>query len=103
MLFGNVAFMIRLRGFKDPYAYLISNGFTNREALKLLNKETEEVDLSQLGRLIKLLDCTANDLFDWNGVTDHPMAVLRKPTMDELERMLESFSPEEVLQIVRRK
>ena len=101
MLFLNASFMIRLRGSNDPYGYLTTNGFTNQEALRILNKEMDQVQFDELARLMQLLDCTLNDLSDWMGNADSPLAKLKKPTPHELERLLRSYSPEEVLAITR--
>ena len=101
MLILNVEWLVRLEGSKEPYAFLVANGFTNQEALRILNKETEEMIFDEIERLTQLFNCSANDLFDWYGDADSHLAKLKKPTMEELERMLEKIGPKEIREIVR--
>jgi hypothetical protein len=101
MLVQNVEWMMRLRGIQEPFAYLTSNGFTKQEALSLLDKENDAIVFDEISRLIVLLNCTLNDLTDWNGNPESHLVKLKKPTLEELDRMLEKLSPEEVLDIVR--
>lgn len=101
MLVVNVLWIIRLRGSKHPYSYLIAHGYSEQEARTLLSTKSKRVDLDKLIRLSRTFKCRIHDLFDWQGDPDDPLAYLKKPDLPELERLLEDKSPEEILNMLR--
>mgnify|MGYP006928386297 CR=1 FL=1 len=102
MLILNVEWMIRLRGSKHPYAYLINNGYSKQEARTLLSKQTKRLDLGMMQRLMATFSCEMNDLFDWVGDPKDAFARYKKPELPELQSLLEGKSPDEILVFFRK-
>lgn len=90
MLLLDIKPLLKARGVKQPYAYLVKNGFTYSAANMLLYTQKRAINFDQLERLCELLVCTPNDLLVWRpkaGVEypkDLPLRGLkRKPIADE--------------------
>lgn len=101
MLVLNVDWIIRLRGSKHPYSYLRNHGYSEQQARSLPGMEIKRVPLELLERLAVTFNCRLEDLFDWTGGPEHPLAYLAKPKLPLLEEMLEGKSPEEILAMIR--
>ncbi len=65
MLYLNVSRVMNLRGIIKRFAYLHKNGFIRSTALSLANNQVWQIKLSQIEQLCLLLNCTPNDLFQW--------------------------------------
>ncbi len=66
MLDLNVSRVLSLRGIAlGQYSYLTKNGFIRSTASKLVRNQTWQIRFSLLEQLCLLLNCTPNDLFQW--------------------------------------
>lgn len=65
MLYMNIRRVMNLRGIVAHFSYLQKNGFIHSTAYKFANNDVSRIDFSKLERLCLLLNCTPNDLFEW--------------------------------------
>lgn len=69
--------MIRLRGHLNPLQFLMSHGYSYRNAYYILKEDGHtSVKLRQVENLCRLLRCTPNDLLEWqpNDSTDEELS-----------------------------
>jgi DNA-binding Xre family transcriptional regulator len=65
MFILNVKRILRLRGIEKHYKYLLGLGFVPATANILLSSTAQRVTLEHLERLCLALNCTPNDLIEW--------------------------------------
>ena len=65
MLLFNVERILAARGVDDKYRWLVQQGFVPQTAKVWLNYRVGYVKPAHLARLCHLLNCTPNDLFEW--------------------------------------
>lgn len=89
MLVFNLSRVMTLRGVDRHYTYLVRQGFSPQTASALINNRVKQVKIAHLGRLCRLLQCTPNDLFEWQADADertgekHPLHSLRRENSAE--------------------
>lgn len=98
----NVHRLIALRGIRHPRAFLVNHGYTDNEARKLLSGKSATLAHKMTQRLCETFHCTPNDIYDWVGPMDHPLAALKKPSLPDVREILDSKSPEEIAEILRK-
>ncbi len=96
MLVLNIERLVKMRGVRHPRTFLINHGYSEGEARWLLYGKRKSVQMSLLGRLGETFQCTLDELFDWQGDPNHPLAVLRKDKAPDIFRLLADKSPEEL-------
>lgn len=67
MLTLNLKRVFALRGVTDPIPFMIEAGFVRQTANNLLKQQTSIVKIEHLDILCRLLNCTPNDFFEWQG------------------------------------
>lgn len=65
MLTTNFDKMFDLRGIKNPYTYLLQNGFSRTVAWRICQNDFVKLDLFYLEKLCLLLHCTPHDVLEW--------------------------------------
>lgn len=65
MLYLNVGRVLNLRGIVKWFSYLHKNGFIRSTATSLVSNKVYQIRFSLLEQLCLLLNCTPNDLFQW--------------------------------------
>jgi len=98
MLYFNIKRLLDLRGIDKQYAFLVKNGFASQTASNMVNNYVGHIKPAQMEKLCLLLNCTPNDLFDWqpdkNSAVpeNHPLKSLAKdksaPPISEMVRDL---------------
>ena len=90
MLLFDIKPLLKARGVKRPYSFLVANGFTYSAANMMIYTNKRTIKFDQLEMLCDLLKCTPNDLMVWRpkaGVQypkDYPLNGLkRKAIADE--------------------
>lgn len=73
MLNLNLKRMMNMRGIDRIYTLLLSNGFSHSTASKIHHNKLSNIKISQIGKLCVLLNCTPNDLFDWQPDAKNPL------------------------------
>ncbi len=108
MLKPNLNRLFKTRGINKPYSYLLNNGFTRNEALRLSNENLKTLHLNHVEKLCFLLNCTPNDLLQYipaksqkENSSNVLSALIRTETPDPLKlshdvpaEKIESFSQE---------
>jgi DNA-binding Xre family transcriptional regulator len=74
MFILNVKRILRLRGVEQHYKFLLKLGFTHATAKILLSSRAQRVTLEYLERLCIALNCTPNDLIEWQADNQQPVA-----------------------------
>lgn len=67
MLKFNPKQIFALRGIDNPTNFLVKMGFSYPQASKFLRKKSDVVKISHISRLCVALNCTPNDLFEWQA------------------------------------
>jgi hypothetical protein len=101
MLVVNIAWLIRLRGSKHPYAYMINHGYSKQQARSLPTIGPKRLTTELQQRLCETFKCGLEDLHDWMGDPNHWLAKLKKPSLPTLEKMLDDKGPEEIMEFIR--
>jgi len=70
MLKYNLKRVMRARGQTKYFTYLRKQGYAPNTASRLLNEHVKTLNLKQVEHLCLLLDCTPNDLLDWDPGKD---------------------------------
>jgi DNA-binding Xre family transcriptional regulator len=70
MLKMNISRVLALKGIDNAYAYLKKQGYKHNKAYHLAYSLRQKVDLSDLEEICMRLNCTPNDLLEWNP--SHP-------------------------------
>ncbi len=84
MLKFNFKRVFKVRGIDKPFSFLVSNGYSNNSATRIVNNRIRQVNIADMEKLCVLLNCTPNDFFDWVPVNSgaenghHPLNVLRR-------------------------
>ncbi len=82
MLKLRLKFLLETKGVSNPYNFLIKHGFSPNIATRYLNSKVDMVNLAYLEKLCLILQCSPNELFEWEPAKDitlnesHPMAML---------------------------
>lgn len=119
MLQLNLQRVLKARGIETPYKFLVQNGFVPFTAHKYKNGKVEHMRLDHIEKLCTLLNCTPNDIFEWqpdnllDDRANHPLQKIRKrdkkleinkllsrlslDKLEEIEKMLKQEVPEEVM------
>jgi DNA-binding Xre family transcriptional regulator len=69
----NLEGMLKSKGIKKPYTYLRSIGFTATKARNIPAGRYNSIAYTDLSRLCHALNCTPNDLFNWNESPEFPI------------------------------
>lgn len=103
MLILNLNRMMSVRGIDRVYNFLASNGFVHSTASKMANDKLASIKPSQIGKLCVLLNCTPNDLFDWQPDAknqlpeDHALnALVREEIAPDLKKLLRGIPVERI-------
>lgn len=65
MLIFNITRILKLRGIDEPYRWLVKQGFAPPTATTWTKYRIGYVKPEQIEKLCFLLNCTPNDLFQW--------------------------------------
>ncbi len=98
MLTTNFNKMFQLRGIKNPYSFLLQNGFSRTVAWRICEDDYVKIDLRYLEMLCTLLHCTPHDVMEWTPdkaleeSEQHPLFSLnpRKQT-NRVSKLIEQF------------
>ena len=103
MLIYNLKRIYKARGIERPYSFFTSNGFSDSFAAKLKHGRVTGMKLETLERLCEMLNCTPNDLLEWEPDNktklskDHPLRILEsKNKPPDLTDMLKSMPLDKV-------
>jgi DNA-binding Xre family transcriptional regulator len=103
MLYLNVGRVMNLRGILKRVAFLYKNGFIRTSAVNIANNQTWQIKFSNLEKLCLLLNCTPNDLFQWQPdenqtVTENTAlkALMRDEIQTELSQIIKDMPLEKV-------
>ncbi len=99
----NPSAMFELRGIKKPLASMVKWGFTYNIAWRIFNNKAIRIDLAHLEILCLNLNCTPNDIIQWQPAKDapqnpaHPLQALRPKTDTQtITQMLSDFPVDKV-------
>lgn len=67
MLIFNLRRVLALRGIDKPFAFLLKKGFHRTIAANLANNSAVQIKISHIERLCRALNCTPNDMFEWQA------------------------------------
>jgi DNA-binding Xre family transcriptional regulator len=67
MLVFNLRRVLALRGIDKQAAFLLKNKINRQTANNLLKQQTSVVKIEHVEMLCRQLNCTPNDLFEWQG------------------------------------
>lgn len=103
MLYLNVGRVMNLRGILKRVAFLYKNGFIRTSAISIANNEVWQIRFSNLEKLCLLLNCTPNDLFQWQPdenqtVTENTAlkALIRDEAATELSQIIKDLPLEKL-------
>lgn len=82
--------MMKLRGINHHYHFLLNLGFAASTARKMMNGYIE-IKLEQIEKLCVALNCTPNDLLQWQP--DASQAVSETHSMNNLKRSADNDLP----------
>lgn len=106
MITLNVRRATRLKGITRPLRFLTTNGFTYHTARILLSGKAMRVDLRDLERLCRILNCEPYDLMDYAPPKDlrigseDPLAFLSKLALEaDIHQMFAKLSLKEMDEI----
>lgn len=74
MLKLNLKRVFALRGVQNPLAFMMDCGIIRQTAVNLLNQQTSILKIEHLEIICRLLNCTPNDLFEWQADAQKPVA-----------------------------
>lgn len=94
--------MLAERGITNMRAYMINHGYTDSEARNLLSGRTKEMSIRMMIRLCGTFNCTLDDLVDWHGDLNHPLAAVKKTPGPNLRQLFEGKSPAEIQEMLKR-
>ena len=94
MLKFNLSRILTMRGIDKPFAFLVKRGFYRTVASGLINNRVQIIKLSHLETLCRALNCTPNDLFEWQPKendalgANHPLnTLIREKSAADFVRM----------------
>jgi DNA-binding Xre family transcriptional regulator len=104
MLKFNFTRIFKIRGINKPRAYLLSKGYTESMAQRIVHNLPERLDLEYLEKLCVLFRCTPNDFIEWTPDSDddenNPLSCLKRGGKAEsVAAKLESAPLDKLLQI----
>ena len=95
MLTYNFRRLFTARGIVKPFTYLVSVGYSENFATRVVNSRIDKMNLKDVEKLCELLICTPNDLLEWtptgqNAIIDpHPLVSLRRTgSISQLNQLL---------------
>ncbi|MBS1793402.1 MAG: helix-turn-helix transcriptional regulator [Acidobacteria bacterium] len=107
MLIPNVQRMMRLRGIEKYYSFLTGLGFVPSTARDILKGVISALKFDQIEKLCLALNCTPNDLLDWQpgkkqavAETHSLNALKRAAGGDELPQILSELPTDKIAQLV---
>lgn len=98
--------MMRLRGIDSHYHLMLKLGFVPSTARAFLKGEMVLIKLEQLEKLCVALNCTPNDLLEWqpdasqNVSETHSMNSLKKTPERDLPKLLSEIPADKLEQIL---
>lgn len=97
MLTFNFTRVFKSRGIDKPFSYLVKKGYSDNFATRVVNNRIEKLNLKDVEKLCELLQCTPNDLLQWNPSKEdennekHPLySIKRSEKVVELTKVLSS-------------
>ena len=106
MLYLNVKKILDMRGIERQFTYLLDHGFIRSTAHKLVRGEFRNINLDHIERLCLLLNCSPNDLLEWQPgkntsvAENHPLKSLNKPhTLPPLTSLVKEIPIEKLHRI----
>ncbi len=98
--------MMRRREIKNPYRFLVKNGFNYHTAGNLLRNEQDSIAYKHLEKRCLIFQCTPNDLFVWQKPKDtlvpdnHPLHQLKpKPQEVNITKKLLELPLDQLAQV----
>jgi DNA-binding Xre family transcriptional regulator len=107
MLNLNIKRMRRLRGVEKHYNLMIRLGFVSSTARLFLSGEIVSIKLEQLEKICIALNCTPNDLIEWQPeagqmvAETHSMNKLKRRAEKDLPKLLNEIPPDKFEQILK--
>jgi hypothetical protein len=105
MLYFDIKRVLELRGIERPYTFFLKNGFVSQTAANLANNRVGHVKPEQMEKLCFLLNCTPNDLFDWQPDNktvvpeNHALRTLSKSKTASFTEMVKDLPVEKLSQL----
>lgn len=96
MLNLNIKRVMLLRGIESPYRALVSLGFAPVTAKNLLENKTKRIEFRQLERICFYLNCTPNDLLEWQpseqtaNPSQYELIKLKHENSEDMRKLLRS-------------
>jgi DNA-binding Xre family transcriptional regulator len=106
MLNLNIERVMKLRGVESPYRALVSLGFAPVTAKNLLENKTKRIEFRQLERICFFLNCTPNDLIEWQpheqlaNPSQYELIKLKHESSEDMRNLLRSVPIEKFDEIV---
>jgi DNA-binding Xre family transcriptional regulator len=107
MLALNLKRVFALRGIEKPSGFMFKHGINRQTTYNLLRQETSVVKIEHIELLCRLLKCTPNDLFEWEGGADslsanHPLNDLkRNQTVQSIKEMIKDIPLEKMENLIK--
>lgn len=95
MLTVNLKRVFALRGVERPAAFMLKHGINRQTANNLLNQQTSVVKIEHIEMLCRLLNCTPNDLFEWDDTANS------LPATHSLNDLKRTMSAKNILQTAK--
>jgi DNA-binding Xre family transcriptional regulator len=92
MLYFNIKKVLRLRGVDEHYRFLVNLGFVPSTAHNFLRSDVTLVRLEQIEKLCVALNCTPNDLLEWQPNQNQTLAETH--SMNKLKKRADKSLPE---------
>lgn len=67
MLIFNAKRIMKMRGIEKMFSFLCNSGFVRNTASYLVTGKASHIKIEHIGKLCLLLNCTPNDLFEWEN------------------------------------
>lgn len=106
MFYLNLKKIMRLRGIENDYRMLLKLGFASSTARMLLDGSAYQIKFEQLEKICLALNCTPNDLLEWQPPAESPVAethslqnLRRKPEKD-LPKLLAEIPSNKLDQVI---
>ena len=112
MLRFNVMRVMNLRGIRQPWVFMVQNGFIRSTASNFFNGNVLEIKVKHIEKLCVLLNCTPSDLFEWQTDANSPVvaethalkSLVREksaPTITEIVKDLPIEQMEEISELLK--
>lgn len=86
MLVFRLSRIMALRGISVPYTFLKRLGFHRTVASNLAHDRVANIKIAHLEKLCRALNCTPNDLFEWQAEDNTANALGENHTLQSLRR-----------------